>query len=150
MTDNGREIMLNRLPKATIGADLFGYIRDEPVPTRRSRIGNNPFSRNSQSTARGRRVAELLRSYLRKMSDRSCDAVANALRAAELMVDAEDVRARRAAGNASIDEMVKAERLARHAVRELGIDRWQSAKPKKTLTDYAQEKAAGHSKASSA
>jgi hypothetical protein len=124
------------MPKTpqTISADLFGHVPDDPVPTRRSRTSNDPLSRISQSTAIGRRVADLLRSYLREMTDRTCHAVADASRAAELTVAAETARERLLAGQCNIDEVVKAERLARHAVRKLGLVEGQrAAKPKKTF-----------------
>lgn len=137
----GNKIMSNAAP--TISADLFGHVPDDPISTRRSRTTNDPLSRISQSTAHGRRVADLLRSYLRAMSDRSCFAVADASAAAELTVAAESARERLLAGTGDIDEVVKAERLARHAVRKLGLDRQRAAKPKRNLADYAREKAAG-------
>jgi hypothetical protein len=134
----------------TFTPDMFGHVADDPAPTRRARTTNDPLSRNSQATARGRRVADLFRSYMRAMSDRSCCfAQADALAAAELTVDAEDVRARRAAGTAGIDEVVKAERLARHAVRKLKLDR-QASQPKKTFADQMRENAAARAAGGSA
>jgi hypothetical protein len=103
----------------TAQSNLFGHLPDEPVPARRSRTTNNPLSRNSTATARGRRVNDLLLSILQRMADRGNDAIAAATKVAELEVDAEEVRKRRAEGKADIDEVVKAERLARHAKREL-------------------------------
>jgi hypothetical protein len=135
----GNETMANSVQTTT--ADLFGHVAADPLPTRRARTTNDPLSRNSQATARGRRIADLFRSYMQAMADRSCFAQADALAAAELTVDAEDVRARRAVGTADIDEVVKAERLARHAVRKLKLDR-QAAQPKKTFADRLRENAA--------
>src|ERR1700691_2251097 len=99
------------MPLDLTAADLFGHVPDDPVPTRRSRVTNDPLSRISQSTAAGRRVADLLRSYLREMTDRSCHAVAEAQRAAELTVaaEAEEARGRLLAGQGDIDEVSKAE-----------------------------------------
>jgi hypothetical protein len=136
----GNETMANSAQAFT--PDLFGHVAD-PLPTRRARTTNNPLSRNSQATARGRRIADVFRAYMQRMADRSCFAQTDALAAAELKVDAEDVRARRAAGNAGIDEVVKAERLVRHAERKLGLDRPQSAaKGKKNFADQLRENAA--------
>jgi hypothetical protein len=132
------------MPKAleTFTPDMFGQVVD-PLPTRRARTTNDPLSRNSQATARGRRIADVFRAYMQRMTDLSCFAQTDALAAAELKVDAEDVRARRGAGNASIDEVVKAERLVRHAERKLGLDRPQSvAKAKKNFADHLRENAA--------
>jgi hypothetical protein len=101
--------------------DLFGHVPDDPVPTRRARVTNDPLSRNSQSTATGRRVADLYRSYLRAMPDRSCIGQADALRAAELTVAAEEARARLLAGSGDPNAVVRIENLAARAVRKLGL-----------------------------
>jgi hypothetical protein len=137
----GNETMANSAQ--TFTPDLFGQVAD-PLPTRRARTTNDPLSRNSQATARGRRIADVFRAYMQRMTDRSCFAQTDALAAAELKVDAEEVRARRAAGNAGIDEVVKVERLVRHAERKLGLDRPQNgaAKPKKKFADQLRENAA--------
>lgn len=122
--------------------DLFGHVPDDPVPTRRSRVSNDPFSRNNAGTARGRRVNDLLRSFLRAMSKRgNCLAQADALRAAELTVAAEEARAKLLAGEGDANGVVRLENLAARAVRKLGLDQQQSQRPKKTLRDYAREKA---------
>jgi len=126
----------------TLQVDLFGEVPDEPVPMRRSRVSNNPLCRNNSGTARGRRVNDLLRSYLRAMSNRSnCFAQADALRAAELTVAAEEVRADLLAGNGDANAVVRLENLAARAVRKLGLDPEQ-AKPRRTFADYAREKGA--------
>jgi hypothetical protein len=124
-----------------LNGDLFGHVPDDPVPTRRDRLTNEP-TRNSHGTPLERRVKDLFRSFLRDMTNRSAYAQADALAAAELTAGAEEARRRWVAGKGDIDEVVKAERLARHAVRKLGIDRQRAAKPKKTLADYSREKAA--------
>jgi hypothetical protein len=127
---------------AKIVPDLFGHVPDDPVPTRRSRTSNDPLARNSTATATGRRVNDLFLSFMRAMTDRSCLAQADVLAAAELTVAAEDARALLLAGKGDLDEVVKAERLARHAVRKLGLERQRAAKPKKSFAEYAREKAA--------
>src|ERR1700733_1666666 len=104
-------------------SDLFGHVPDEPPATRRSKTTNDPMSRVSQSTATGRRVADLFRSYLRAMTDRSCIAQADVLRAAELVVAAEDARAKLLAGNGDAVAVVRLENLAGRAIRKLGLDR---------------------------
>lgn len=129
------------MSSTTIAApvDLFGYVPDEPVPARRSRVSNDPFTRNNAGTARGRRVNDLLRSYLRAMSNRSnCFAQADALRAAELMVAAEEARAKLLAGDGDADAVVRLENLAARAVRKLGLDQQQQAKPRRTFAEYAR------------
>jgi hypothetical protein len=124
----------------TAQSDLFGHVPDEPAPQRRSRTSNNPLSRNSAATATGRRINDLLRSYLRAMSDHSASAQADALRAAELMVAAEEARTKLLAGDGDATIAVRLENLAARAVRKLGIEQ-QERRRKKTLVDYARERA---------
>jgi len=145
--------MLNRVTiDPTIGSrDLFGEtIRPrEPHPVRRSRITNRPTARADQDTAAGRRLADLIRGFLAEMGN-PCNSVAqaDAIRAAELTCAAEDARARllagdgdcnavaqRAEGKTSIDDVVKIERLARHAVRKLGLRSAANAQPPRDIMD---------------
>jgi hypothetical protein len=65
-----------------------------------------------------------------------------AISAAELVVAAEDARSKLLAGNGDPDQVVRLENLAHRAVRKLGIDRQQNAKPKKSLAEYVRERAA--------
>lgn len=132
--------MLNRLQKATIGADLFGQV-PEPVATRRARATNRPLSGVNQSSKIGRRIADLFRSYVRAMSERGCIAEADALRAAELVAGAEQARSQLLAGKGDADQVVRLENLAARAVKKLWIERQASIKPKKTLADYVPSKA---------
>lgn len=141
--------MLDRLPKATLGADLFGAV-PEPVATRRARATNKPLSRVDQSTAIGRRIADLFRSYVRAMNAGGCIAEADALRAAELVAGAEQARVQLLAGKGDADQVVRLENLAARAVKKLGIDPRSAAKPKKTLAEYARERASDPNKASAA
>jgi hypothetical protein len=111
-------------------SDLFGHVPDDPIPTRRARTTNRPLSRISQSTASGRRVADLFRSYLRGMSDRGIAAQADAMRAAELMVAAEEARGKLLTGDGDANGVVRIENLAARAVRKLATYQQQSGKPK--------------------
>jgi hypothetical protein len=101
-----------------------GRVLTEPSPKQRARRTNDPFSGLSKNTAIGRRVADLLRSFLRAMGDPD-DVVlqANALRAAELTVAAEAARGRLLAGGGDADQVVRLEGTAARAARALGLDR---------------------------
>lgn len=101
----------------------------EPSTRSRSRRTNDPFSGISKNTAGGRRIADLLRGFLKAMGD-PADVVlqANALRAAELTVAAESARAKLLAGTGDADSCVRLEGAASRAVRALGLDR-EAAKP---------------------
>jgi hypothetical protein len=123
--------------------DMFGHVPDDPGPMRRARATNRPLSRVRQSTAAGRRVADLFRSYLDGMIDRSCVAQADALRAAELVVAAEEARTKLFAGNGDANGVVRMENLAARAVRKLAAYQQQSAKQKRAgVPAFLQNKAA--------
>jgi hypothetical protein len=96
----------------------------EPSRLLRSRRTNDPFSGLARNTAGGRRIADLLRAFLKAMSDPD-DVVlqANALRAAERTVAAESARGRLLAGDGDSDAVVRLENMAARAVKALGIDR---------------------------
>lgn len=63
------------------------------------------------------------------MTDRSCVAQADALRAAELMVAAEEARAKLLAGEGDANAVVRMENRAARAARKLGVYQ-QSGKQK--------------------
>jgi hypothetical protein len=116
--------------------------RVEPPSKRRARLTNNPFSgRTSGNTARGRRIADLMRSYLRAMGEPT-DAVsqADALAAAELKVAAEDARARLLAGTGDVDQTVRLENLAARSAKKLGIKPGKPAAP--SLAEHLAKRAA--------
>jgi hypothetical protein len=133
--------------------NLFGEVEPDPHPMRRSRTTNDPTSRANQDTAAGRRLADLIRGFLAEMGNpRSPVAQADAIRAAELTVAAEDARAKLLAGDGDANAVVRIENLATRAVRKLGIDDRQrdAAKPKQSLSDYAREKAVEKAKTTGA
>jgi hypothetical protein len=91
----------------------------EPSRRLRAKATNNPIGR-AGNTARGRRIRDLYRVFLRIMGD-PVDAVsqAAAVRAAELTVAAEDARMKLLAGGGDIDQVVRLEGVARRAVADL-------------------------------
>lgn len=113
-----------------------GRVRTEPAAKQRARRTNNPNNGGvSKNTAAGRRVADLLRAFLRAMGNP--DEVvqqANALRAAELTVAAEAARAKLLAGDGDADQVVRLEGMAARAVRALGLGKREPAGP--TLAEY--------------
>jgi hypothetical protein len=71
-------------------------------------------------TPRGRRFRALYRSFMTKLPDDDANASATALRAAELTIIAEDLRARIVAGEVALDDqLVRIENLAARARREV-------------------------------
>lgn len=133
----------------TFGPNLFGEVAPPPHPVRRSKTTNDPTSRANQDTAAGRRLADLIRGFMAEMGNpRSPVAQADAIRAAELTVAAEDARAKLLAGDGDANAVVRIENLAARAVRKLGLVERQrdAAKPKLSLADYAREKAAEKAK----
>jgi hypothetical protein len=128
---------------STFKPDMFGYVPPEPHAVRRSRTTNDPTTRCNQATAAGRRLNDLIRGFLHEMGNpTSTVAQSAAISAAELVVAAEDARAKLLAGNGDPDQVVRLENLAHRAVRKLGIERRQNAKPKKSFAEYVREKAA--------
>jgi hypothetical protein len=94
----------------------------EPSAFRRARTSNNPCAgRSNGNTKRGRRIRDLMRSYLRQMGNQAeASRQADALAAAELKVAAEDVRVRYLNGGGSLadlEHIVRLEHLADRAVR---------------------------------
>jgi hypothetical protein len=117
-------IVLKNPASTAASAPIVRASNAEPSRQLRSRRTNDPFSDLSKNTATGRRVADLLRGFLRAMGDPT-DAVlqANALRAAELTVAAETARAQLLAGDSGADPVVRLEGMAARSVRALGIGR---------------------------
>lgn len=114
-----------------------GRMPKEPAAKQRARRTNNPNHGGvSKNTAAGRRVADLLRAFLREMGD-PCDVVlqANALRAAELTTAGEIARGKLLSGVGDADQVVKLENMAARAVRALNI-RNKGATTGPTLAEY--------------
>lgn len=102
----------------------------------RAAVTNDVFAGLSRNSAIGRRVADLLRGFLRAMGDPT-DIVqqANALRAAELTVAAESARAKLLAGEGDIDAVARLEGVAARAVRALHLKTPAARNAEPTLAD---------------
>jgi hypothetical protein len=101
---------------------------------------SNPLrGRVNGRTPRGRRFRALYRSFMTKLPDDDANAQATALRAAELTIIAEDLRARIVAGKVAPDaELVRIENLAARARRE--VARLEDPhKGEQTLADVLRE-----------
>jgi hypothetical protein len=100
-------------------------------PNARSRTTNDALAaRTDRNTARGRRVADIYLAFMAAMGNpQDTISQANALRAAELKVAAEDARKRMLDGTGGDpDQLVRLENLAARAERRLGIRRPPGAK----------------------
>jgi len=106
-------------------------LRNVDLPSRqRARRTNDPLASIDMNTARGRRVADLVRAYLRSLGNPAgIEQQAAIIAAAELQVLAEEVRttALRDAGHADLDQVIRLQGAADRAVRRLGIK--PAAKP---------------------
>jgi hypothetical protein len=101
-----------------------GRVLPEPAAKQRSRRTNDPNAGGvSRNSAAGRRVADLLRAFLRAMGEPD-DVLsqASALRAAELMTAAEIARHKLLSGIGDADQVLRLEGAAGRAVRALAID----------------------------
>ncbi len=96
-----------------------------PVPRcSRARRTNDPFAGIDRNTARGRRVADLVRSYLRALGNPAdIGRQAQIIAAAELAVLAEEHRAAalREPAAADYEQLVRVQSVADRALRRLGI-----------------------------
>ena len=146
------------MPMTTIGSTLAAKMRAatvtepsaarapsaEPVRQLRSARTNNPFAGGlSKNTAAGRRVADLLRGFLRAMGNPG-DAVlqSNALRAAELMVAGEIARAKLLEGTGDADTVVRLEGAADRALKRLGLPKTPPMSGPTTLAEHLARRAA--------
>jgi hypothetical protein len=113
----------------------------EPPPTLRSAVTNDVFAGLSKNTATGRRVADLLRGFLRAMGEpKDIVQQANALRAAELTVAAESARAKLLAGDGDIDAVARLEGVARRSVADLRLPAAQREPAEPTLAEYLRDR----------
>jgi hypothetical protein len=113
-------------------------LRDEPQSKRRSRRTNNVFADLDLNSSRGRRVADLVRSYLKALGDPyDAGRQAAVIQAAELQVLAEEARtaALREPETADLDALVRIQGAADRALRRLGIKPGGHQKPE-TLAEY--------------
>jgi hypothetical protein len=112
----------------------------------RARRTNDPLASLDTNTARGRRVADLVRAYLRALGNPvDIELQAAVIAAAELQVLAEEARASalKQAGSCDLDRVVRVQGAADRAVRRLGIK--HSVKPRvPTVAEHLAKRAAEH------
>lgn len=112
------------------------------LPSRlRARRTNNPFASIETNTARGRRISDLVRAYLRALGNpTNIEHQAAIIAAAELQVLAEEARttALRDAGRADLDQVLRLQGVADRALRRLNIvdQTRRSAVAGPTLAEY--------------
>ena len=115
----------NRL--AAVAPPSFSRTRIDELPSRqRARRTNDPLAEIATNTARGRRVADLVRAYLRALGNpANIEQQAAVIAAAELQVLAEEARgaALKETGRADLDQVIRVQGAADRAVRALGLDR---------------------------
>ena len=125
----------NRL--AAVAPPSFSRTRIDELPSRqRARRTNDPLAEIATNTARGRRVADLVRAYLRALGNpANIEQQAAVIAAAELQVLAEEARgaALKETGRADLDQVIRVQGAADRAVRALGLDpsasRWANRWP---------------------
>jgi hypothetical protein len=102
-------------------------VLDDPPIRRRSHRTNNPLSGIASNSVQGRRVADLVRAYLRQLGQPSDVRIqAQAIACAELAVLAEVTRTAALANGMPdvnlLDQVIRLEAAAGRAQRKLGLD----------------------------
>jgi hypothetical protein len=110
----------------------------------RARRTNDPLADTNTNTARGRRIADLVRAYLRALGNPiEIERQAAVIAAAELQVLAEEARAsalKQSNGGADLDQIVRVQGAADRALRRLGIKPGKPAAP--SLAEHLAKRAA--------
>ena len=118
--------------------------RAAELPSRqRARRTNDPLAGLDLNTARGRRIADLVRAYLQMLGNPAdIERQAAVIAAAELQVLAEEARtgALKEAGHADLDQVIRLQGAADRAVRRLGLPK-ASPTSSPTLAQYLAAKA---------
>ncbi len=107
-------------------------------PTQRARRTNDPLADINTKTARGRRIADLVRAYLSALGNPiEIERQAAVIAAAELQVLAEEARALalKQIGHADLDQVIRLQGAADRAVRKLGLNH-KRGEPEPTLAEY--------------
>ena len=113
----------------TVTADRSASMRSTVAglpPAQRARRTNDPFAGIRTNTARGRRIADLVRAYFLALGNPTeIERQAEVIAAAELQVLAEEARslALKQVGHADLDTVIRLQGAADRAVRKLGLDR---------------------------
>jgi hypothetical protein len=116
---------------AAAAAPSSSRSRTVELPSRqRARRTNDPFANIETNTARGRRVADLVRAYLRALDNPAdIERQAAVIAAAELQVLAEEARTGALKGHADLDQVIRLQGAADRAVRRLGVKPGKAAVP---------------------
>jgi hypothetical protein len=113
----------------------------EPPHSQRAKRTNDPLADINLTTARGRRLADLVRAYLRALGNPvEIERQAAVIAAAELQVLAEEARtaALKDAGHADLDRVVRMQGAADRAVFRLGIKARADKAAAPSLRDHLQ------------
>ncbi len=123
---------------AAVNAPSPGQPPGVGLPSRqRARRTNDPLSGIDLNTARGRRIADLVRAYLAALGNPTeIERQAAVIAAAELQVLAEEARASalKEAGHADLDQVIRLQGAADRAVRRLKLSARRI--PERTLAEY--------------
>jgi hypothetical protein len=114
---------IDRAMSSPLALELFPNLA-EPAPARRSAVSNNPIrARAKQTTAEGRRLADIYRGILRAIGGvPTGQQQAIAIEAAELTLAAEDQRARLLKGEDITIKLMQTSKQRDRALRKLGLD----------------------------
>lgn len=127
---------------AAIAPDLFGCADVTLPPSQRARATNDPMKRHRGKTADARRVKDLFLSYMQALGNpQNAIIQAKAAKAAELMVAAENLRAKLISGDGDANQLVRLENLADRAVRGLALPEPASAPAHVPLRERLASKA---------
>jgi hypothetical protein len=135
----------NRHVVVATSSTLRNHTADLPS-RQRARRTNDPFSGIDTKTARGRRIADLVRAYLSALGDPvDVEQQASVIAAAELQVLAEAARtaALKETGHANLDQVVRVQGAADRALRRLHIGPRTQRDPEQTLDQYLRDRYGG-------
>jgi hypothetical protein len=112
-------------------------------PAQRARRTNDPLAGIRTNTARGRRIADLVRAYLLALGNPTeIERQAEVIAAAELQVLAEEARslALKQVGHADLDQVIRLQGAADRAVRKLGLPDRKREPEGPTLADILADR----------
>ena len=114
-----------------VATPLSSRARGAELPSRqRARRTNNVFAGIDTNTARGRRIADLVRAYLQALGNPAeIERQAAVIAAAELQVLAEEARTVALKGGTDLDQVIRLQGAADRATRKLGLDRQREPAP---------------------
>ena len=114
-----------------VATPLSSRARSAELPSRqRAKRTNNVLAGIDTNTARGRRIADLVRAYLQALGNPAeIERQAAVIAAAELQVLAEEARTVALRGAADLDQVIRLQGAADRATRKLGLDRQREPAP---------------------